>query len=225
MNELYRTGQVGQETTLANSSLTSERATGWEVGTHLSPTPLAAISATYFWTEINRPVSAVLVSSTATTITNRRQNLGRIISQGTELHADIAPARPLSATVGYQYAYATVTSFSAQPALIGKWIPQVPRHSFSAQLRAAQPRLGSLTVALRATGRAYDDSSNIFKLNPFVSLGLFARHDFGPHWTASLILDNLTNQRPNVARTPNLSLGSPFTAQAGLAFNFSGDKH
>jgi outer membrane receptor protein involved in Fe transport len=221
MNELYRTGQVGQETTLANSSLTSERATGWELGAHLTPTRLAVISATYFWTEINRPVSAVLVSSTATSITNRRQNLGQIISQGTELHADIAPGRPLSATVGYQFAHAVVTSFSAQPALVGKWIPQVPRQSFTAQLRAAQPRLGELTLALRATGRAYDDSGNTFELNPFVSLGLFGRHDFGPHWTASLLLDNLTNQRPDVARTPNLSLGSPFTAQGGLAFHWS----
>jgi len=221
MNELYRTGQVGQETTLANSALTSERATGWEVGAHLAPVRLAAVSATYFWTEINRPVSAVLVSSTATTITNRRENLGQIVSQGTELHAEIAAARPLSATLGYQYAHAVVTSFSAQPALAGKWIPQVPRHSFTAQLRAEQPRLGELTLALRATGRAYDDSSNTFELNPFVSLGLFARHDFGPHWTASLLLDNLTNQRPDVARTPNLSLGSPFTAEGGLAFHWS----
>jgi outer membrane receptor protein involved in Fe transport len=225
MNELYRTGQVGQETTLANAQLTSERATGWELGMHLTPTPLAAISATYFWTEINRPVSAVLVSSTATNITNRRQNLGRIISQGTELHADITPTRPISATLGYQYAHATVASFSAQPALVGKWIPQVPRHSFTAQLRAAQPRIGSLTLALRATGRAYDDSGNTFELSPFVSLGLFARHDFGPHWTASLLLDNLTNQRPDVARTPNLSLGSPFTAQGGLAYHWPRTDH
>ena len=221
MNELYRTGQVGQETTLANSALTSERATGWEVGAHLSPARLATVSATYFWTEINRPVSAVLVSSTATTITNRRENLGQIVSQGTELHAEIAAARPFSASVGYQYAHAVVTSFSAQPALVGKWIPQVPRHSFTAQFRATRSGLGELTLALRATGRAYDDSSNTFELNPFVSLGLFARHDLGPHWTASVLLDNLTNQRPDVARTPNLSLGSPFTAEGGLAFHWS----
>ena len=221
MNELYRTGQVGQETTLANAQLTSERATGWELGTYLAPTRLATISATYFWTEINRPVSAVLVSSTPTSITNRRQNLGQIVSRGTELHLDIAPTHPLSATLGYQYAHAVVTQFSAQPALLGKWIPQVPRQSFTAQLRASRPRLGDLTFALRATGRAYDDSSNTFELDPFVSIGLSAHHDFGPRWTASLLLDNLLRQRPQVARTPNLSLGSPFLAQGGIAFHWS----
>src|SRR5271156_371420 len=33
-NELYRTGQVGQQTTLPNNDLRSERATGWENGFH-----------------------------------------------------------------------------------------------------------------------------------------------------------------------------------------------
>ena len=221
MNELYRTGQVGQETTLANSQLTSERATGWEIGAHLTPTPLAVISATYFWTEINRPVSAVLVSSTATSITNRRQNLGQIVSNGTELRLDLASGHLFSAGIGYQYAHAVVTEFSAKPALVGNWIPQVPRQSLTAQFRAAQRRAGELTLVLRATGRAYDDSSNIYPLDHFVSVGLYGRHDFGSRWTASLLLDNLFNQRPQVARTPNLSLGSPFLAQGGLAFHWS----
>ena len=101
MNELYRTGQVGQETTIANSQLLSERATGWEIGaTYASPHNALALSGTYFWTEINRPVSAVLISSTATTITDKRENLGQILSQGTELHLDLHPNRALSAALG-----------------------------------------------------------------------------------------------------------------------------
>jgi len=221
MNELYRTGQVGQETTVANGQLTSERATGWEIGTRLNPTPLAVLSGTYFWTEINRPVSAVRISSTATSITNRRENLGQIVSQGTELRLDLATGHLFSAGLGYQYAHAVVTEFSAQPSLVGNWIPQVPRQSFTGQFRAAQRRAGELTLTLRATGRAYDDSSNVFPLAAFVSMGLYGRHDFGSHWTASLLLDNLLNQRQQVARTPNLSLGSPFLAQGGLAFHWA----
>jgi outer membrane receptor protein involved in Fe transport len=99
MNELYRTGQVGQETTQANAQLQSERATGWEIGaTYASPANLIALSGTYFWIEINRPVSAVLISSTATSILDKRENLGQIVSQGTELHLDLAPTRPISAS-------------------------------------------------------------------------------------------------------------------------------
>ena len=223
MNELYRTGQVGQETTQANSQLQSERATGWEIGaTYASPHNAIAIAGTYFWTEINRPVSAVFVSNTATTILDKRQNLGQILSQGTELHIDLRPNRTISATLGYQYSHAVVTRFSAQPTLIGHWIPEVPRQSFTAQLRAAHPRLGELTLAARASGQAFDDSANTFTLSPFVSLDLFARHNFDPHWSASLILDNLLNQRPDVARTPILTLGSPFLAQGGIAFHWNG---
>ena len=223
MNELYRTGQVGEETTKANSQLQSERATGWELGaTYTSPSNLIAASATFFWTEINRPVSAVLISSSPTSILEMRENLGQILSQGTELHLDIAPRHTVSATLGYQYSHAIVTQFSAQPSLVGNWIPEVPRQSFTAQLRAATPRLGELTLAARAGGQSWDDSANTFLLNPFFQLDLAARHDFGSHWAASLILNNLLNQRPDVARTPTLTLGSPFLAQVGLAFHWNG---
>ena len=36
-NELYRTGQVGSQTTQPNADLHSERATGWETGLHADP--------------------------------------------------------------------------------------------------------------------------------------------------------------------------------------------
>jgi outer membrane receptor protein involved in Fe transport len=222
MNELYRTGQVGQETTQANAQLDSERATGWEVGAHFAPpaAPLT-LTANYFGTVINRPVSAVLVSTTATSIINKRENLGRVVSQGFELHSEIRPGRAISGTLGYQYAHAVVTQFSAQPNLIGKWIPQVPRQSFTAQLRAFVPSVAEFTLAARASGHAYDDSSNIYVLNHYFQLDLYARRSFHTHWAASVSLQNLTNQRPDVARTPTPTLGSPFLAQGGLEYHFS----
>ncbi|HWB32641.1 MAG TPA: TonB-dependent receptor [Acidobacteriaceae bacterium] len=221
MNELYRTGQVGQETTQANSQLLSERATGWELGASYEA-PLATLSGTYFWTQINRPVSAVFVSQTSTSILNKRQNLGQIVSQGTELHMDLFPRRAVSAALGYQYAHAVVTQFSAQPDLVGNWIPQVPRQSFTAQLRAAGERAGEVTLAARASGHAFDDSANTYTLRSFFELDLSARHDFGRNWSVTLLMDNLLNQRPDVARTPILTLGSPLLAEGGLSFHWSG---
>lgn len=222
MNELYRTGQVGQEITQANAQLQSERATGWEGGANYStPGNSLAIQATYFWTQINRPVSAVIVSSTATSILGRRQNLGQIISQGTELHLDVRPRRSIAASIGYQYAHAVVTRFSAQPSLVGNWIPQVPRHSATAQLRLEKPRLGEVTFAARASGHAYDDSGNTYTLRRFFQLDLFTRHDFGSHWSLSASLQNLLNQRPDIARTPILTLGSPLLAEGGVDFHWS----
>ena len=228
MNELYRTGQVGQEITQANPQLLSERATGWEIGsTFAAPSNSISLAGTYFWTQINRPVSAVFVSSTPTSILEKRQNLGQIVSQGTELHLDLRPGRTVSATVGYQYSHAIVTRYSVQPALIGNWIPEVPRHSMTAELRVERPRIGQLTLAARASGHAYDDSANTYAyiLRSFFSLDLSARHDFGSHWTTLLTINNLLNQRPDVARTPTLTLGSPLLAQGGLSFHWSNSAH
>jgi outer membrane receptor protein involved in Fe transport len=224
MNELYRTGQVGSQTTLPNASLLSERATGWEIGSEISPTHRlpATLHATYFWTEINRPVSAVLVSQTATASTYMRENLGQIRSQGVELSAAFHPAHALFATLGYQYAVATVTQFSAQPTLVGNWIPEVPRQSFTAQLHATSERLGELTVAARASGMDFDDANNQFALNGFFALDVSGHRALTRYLDASFLVQNLTDRRPQVSRTPTLTLGSPIFAEAGLRLHFGG---
>jgi len=93
----------------------------------------------------------------------------------------------------------------------------------TAQLRAERPRVGQVTLAARASGHAYDDSANTYAyiLHSFFSLDVSARHDFGSHWTATVSINNLLNQRPDVARTPTLTLGSPLLAQGGLSFHWS----
>jgi outer membrane receptor protein involved in Fe transport len=220
MNELYRTGQVGQQTTLANSALLSERATGVEGGLHwASPRKLAAMQATYFWTEINRPVSTVLQSSTATSTTLLRENLGQIQSQGAALSAQLQPGHGFALDFGYQYAHAVVTAFQAQPALVGLWIPQVPRHTATGQLRY-QHGPGSFTLAARQSGRAFDDSANTFELHTFFVLDAYAEYRVHTHISAYLSFQNLLNRSIETARTPNLTLGTPFVAQGGVRLNW-----
>ena len=226
MNELYRTGQVGQETTQANASLLSERATGWEAGgrfTSRGRVP-AVGHATYFWTEINRPVSAVFVSQTATSILNQRQNLGQIRSRGVEVSAEVHPLPAIGLTLGYQYADATVTKFAAQTSLVGNRTPAVPRHSFTAQVRTESRRLGELTLATRASGQAFDDAANRYALAGFYTVDLSGRRTLARGLEATFLIQNLTNQRAQVARTPILTLGSPVFAEAGLRFNFGGPR-
>ena len=223
LNELYRPGQVGQELTLANPQLQSERATGAEGGVGWRPaTARVAAEATYFWTEINRPVSAVRQTSTPTSITNLRENLGQIQSQGMELRVQLNEGRSISGAVSYQYAHAVVTAFSAQPAFVGKWIPQVPRQSVTMQLRAARARWGAVTVAGRASGQAFDDSSNIYPLHRFSALDVYGERGLGRGWLAFVSVQNLLNQRMEVARTPLLTLGNPVLAQGGVRFGWGG---
>lgn len=223
LNELYRQGQVGQELTLANPQLKSERATGADVGVSWKPdSGRLAIESTYFWTEINRPVSAVLVKSTATSITNLRENLGQIQSQGAELRVQVNEGRAISGSVGYQYAHAVVTGFSAQTSLVGKWIPQVPRQSVTMQLRAVAARWGTVTVAGRASGQAFDDSSNTYPLHRFFALDVYGEHGLSRGFIAFVSVQNVLNQRMDVARTPLLTLGNPVLAQGGVRFAWGG---
>ncbi|HZU09316.1 MAG TPA: TonB-dependent receptor, partial [Pseudacidobacterium sp.] len=121
-NELYRTGQVGQQTTFANPNLRSERATGWETGFQADiPQWNSMLRVSYFWTQVNRPITALTLQVTPTSTLLRRENLGQIESRGVSLDYEVHPAHWAALTGGYQFANATVTRYDQQPQLVGNW--------------------------------------------------------------------------------------------------------
>ncbi len=216
-NELYRNGQVGQELTLNNPALRSERATGWETGVVLTPRHGAAtVRASYFWSEVNRPITALTIRVTPTAITKQRANLGQIASKGVSLDGEWQPLRWLTAVGGYQYANATITRFDQNPTLAGRWIPQVPHQTGTLQLRATNARAGLLSVEMRGTGQQFDDDANRFRLAPFFSFNAFASHTFRGRYEVFAAGENLLNRRIEVGRTPTLTLGQPQSARAGI---------
>ena len=110
--ELYRTGQVGQQTTLANASLRPERATGFEFGGLVNAHRFGSVRGSYFWTQVNRPVASVALSSSPTTQLLQRENLGQLESRGVMAEWELRPARWFAVTGGYQFALSTVTKLS-----------------------------------------------------------------------------------------------------------------
>jgi outer membrane receptor protein involved in Fe transport len=220
-NELYRTGQVGQQTTLANPNLLAERSTGWEAGltgqqSHASNGWQTSWRASYFWTEVNRPVTALTLNTTPTATTLMRENLGQIRSRGLQLDGSLHPAPWLSLTGGYQFARATVTQFSQQPTLVGKWIPQVPRNTATLQATATSNRLGLLSLQARTSGRQYDDDANTYILHPYTSFDIYASRSFARRWKAFASVENLLDRSIDVGRTPIRTLGTPQLARFGL---------
>jgi outer membrane receptor protein involved in Fe transport len=120
---------VGQELTKPNPNLRSERATGWETGVVWMTRYNTYLRASYFWTQVNRPITALTVSTTPTLITEVRENLGQIESKGISLDAETAPgAHWLSLIGGYQYANATVTKFSQQAVTVACGHPTHDAH-------------------------------------------------------------------------------------------------
>jgi outer membrane receptor protein involved in Fe transport len=220
-NELYRTGQVGQQTTQPNPNLRSERATGWEAGVHADlPRIGSTLRVSYFWTQINRPITALTLSTTPTSTLLKRENLGQIESRGVSLDFASRPANWMSIEGGYQYADATVTSNAQQPKLVGNWIPQVARNMATAQLTFSRRRLGLLSLQGRMSGHQFDDDANQYLLHSYFRLGAYASHDFGHHLVAFAAGDNLFDRSIEAGKTPTLTLASPRVARFGLRINF-----
>jgi outer membrane receptor protein involved in Fe transport len=220
-NELYRTGQVGSQTTQPNPSLRSERATGWETGVHADlPSIGSTVRVSYFWTQINRPITALTLSTTPSSSLLKRENLGQIESRGVSVDFASRPVSWIGIEGGYQYADATVTSNAKQPKLIGNWIPQVARNMATTQLTFSRRRLGLLSVQGRVSGRQYDDDANRFLLHSYFRFGAYASHDIGRHLTAFAAGDNLFDRTIEAGKTPSLTLASPRVARFGLRINF-----
>jgi outer membrane receptor protein involved in Fe transport len=220
MNELYRQSQVGQAVTLPNPNLLSERATGWETGLQLSlPTRDTVVRASYFWTEVNRPVTALTISVSPTQIVAQRENLGQIRSRGLSLDYESQPFSWLAITGGYQYANATVTQFVQEPSLIGKWIPQVAHNMATAQVRASKPKLGVIELLGTQSGHQYDDDQNTFLLHGYFQLDAYVAHAFNARSEIYGAVSNIFDREIEVGRTPILTLGMPRMASIGIRFH------
>jgi outer membrane receptor protein involved in Fe transport len=220
-DELYRTSTVGAQTTLPNPNLRSERATGWETGIETDLHRYGStVRASYFDTQINRPITALTLSTTATTETLIRENLGQIESRGVSLDFASQPTRWVAVIGGYQYAHATVTKFQPDPALVGKWIPEVARNMATAQVVFTQRRLGLLSVQGRMSGHEFDDSQNQYYITSYFRLDAYASHEFRHNLTFFASGENLFDRAIEVGKTPLPTLGTPRVARGGLTIRF-----
>lgn len=218
-SELYRSTQVGNQLTKPNGSLKSERATGWETGI-ANQERWGTIRASYFLTQINRPISAVTINAKSSPILLQRENLGQIESRGVAIDFEIAPQRWLALDGGYQHAQATVTRGTQD---LGNWIPEVARNMASLNLRAFKPRFGTLSLQSRLSGRQYDDDANANLLHGFFRLDAYGSHDLGKRLQVFAAGENLFDRNIEVAKTPTTTLGTPRVARVGLLVNLGGE--
>jgi outer membrane receptor protein involved in Fe transport len=217
-SELYRSTQVGNKLTLPNPSLLSERATGWETGV-ATQWRWGTVRASYFDTEVNRPIVAVTINPDSSPILLRRENLGQIESRGIGIDAVVAPQSWLTLDGGYQYAHAVV---SRGPQDLGNWIPEVARNMGALNLRASKPRIGMLSLQSRISGRQYDDDANLYLLHSYFRLDAYASHDFGTRLEFFAAGENLLNRTIEVSKTPNTTLATPRLVRAGLQVRIGG---
>jgi outer membrane receptor protein involved in Fe transport len=227
-SELYRSTTVGNELTNPNANLLSERATGTEAGL-ASQWRWGIVRASYFLTQVNRPIVAVTTCSSCSPILLMRENAGQIESRGVSLDYELAPRRWLAVDGGYQYAHAAVTKGyllpqtppATTPIYVdqGKWIPEVARNLATLNLRASRPSLGLIALESRLSGRQFDDDANTFLLHGYFRLDSYASHNFGSRLEVFAAGENLLDRQIEVSKTPTTTLGQPRTARAGILLN------
>jgi outer membrane receptor protein involved in Fe transport len=169
---------------------------------------------------VNRPITALTLSTTPTSTLLKRENLGQIESRGVSIDYESHPLRWATITGGYQFANATVTQYVQQPQLVGNWIPQVARNMATTQVRLTNARLGVLSLQGRISGHQFDDDANRYLLHSYFRLDAYASRQFGSHVEFFASGENLFDRSIDVGRTPTLTLGTPRLARFGLRLHF-----
>lgn len=216
LNELYRGFRVGNVNTLANADLRSERAVNFESGVTYRRKNFGLRTAA-FYTEIDRPISNVTITSTPSLITRQRQNMGRNRVAGVEAEFDVS-FRSLYLAAGYQFVDPQVAEFAADPTLVGLRVPQVARHQATFQVRYELQKW-TFAVQGRAAGEQFDDDQNQFRLEPYSPIDAFISHRFKHGISIFAAAENITNSRYSTGRTPIRTVSSPLSFRAGIRWN------
>jgi outer membrane receptor protein involved in Fe transport len=218
LNELYRSFRLGNVVTQANPQLLAERLSGAESGANFF-LGTTRIHTAFFWMEVSDPVANVTLTTTPALITAERENLGRTRSRGVETDASWS-VHHLDVIAGYQFVDAVVTSFSANPALVGLQIPQVAPHQFTFQTRYSISGGWTLAAQARASSGQFDDDLNRFLLARYFQLDAYASKRLHNGTEAFVAVENLTGSRIQIEKTPTVNVGPPILARVGVKFHW-----
>jgi outer membrane receptor protein involved in Fe transport len=218
LNELYRNFRMGNVLTLANPALTGEHLTGGEAGiSQLLWENRLTVRGNFFWSDISDPVANVTLTTTPTLITRQKENLGVTQARGFELSGQMQVTAQVQVSAAYLFVNSTVLSYSANPALQGNFLPQVPQNQFSVQASYTGKKW-TLGVQGRFLGNQFDDDQNLLPLGRAFSLDAQVARKLGQRTSIFFAVQNLTNDRFNTAATPVLTVGPPIFVRGGVRF-------
>jgi len=219
LNELYRGFRVGNIITEANAFLTPERATTFEAGASSTFFDRRLITrASIYSTRVTDPVVSVTLSTTPMLITRQRRNVGSTTSRGIEIEAEYSPRSYLKFNAGYLFVDARISEIPASPDLVGKLLPQVPRHNFTAQTLYRFLEGWSVSTQLRAASEQFEDDRNTLRLRKYFTAAARVSYRFPYFVEAFAAIENLFNARYDIALTPARSVAAPAQIRFGLRF-------
>jgi len=240
LNELYRQFRVGTVLTLANDQLGPERLVGGELGINVAPSERLTYRSSWYYNRVKNPVANVTVTgataaalSTACavpgTICQQRQNLGRTEIAGWQNDVEYRVAREWRVGAGYLFNSAKVREFATNPALVGLYLPQVPKHRGSVNVAYSNPRVVTATVGAFFYGRQFDDDLNARTkpgasdpgLPGYATVEMSALREIGRNLDVFFGVQNLFDQEYYVGYAPT-TIGSPRLVNGGIRLRWSG---
>ncbi|MFL5264454.1 MAG: TonB-dependent receptor plug domain-containing protein [Anaeromyxobacteraceae bacterium] len=227
LNELYRPFQVGTIRTLSNENLNAETLDGAEAGVELSSAHGLRTRVTGFWNVLHDPVSnvtcpAASAGAPCASPTRQRQNLGDARIRGVETELGWRFARPFIVTVGYTFVESRITSAPGQDALVGKELPQDPRHRASASLAFDDPRLFTAAAQVRYVSRQFEDDLNTSPMAGMTLVDISLQRRVAPDVELVFAIENLFDTQYLVGRAGIDTVGQPRFVHGGLRMHFGG---
>ena len=221
LNELYRQFRVGAVLTLANDQLGPERLTGGEIGLRIEPIDHLTVRATWYDNRVKNPISNVSTNDAGTIL--QRQNLGRTRITGLQNDVEYRISTLWRFSAGYLFNSARVKEFEANPAIVGNYLPQVPRHRASAQVAYTNPSLFNVAVGVQYIGRQFDDDQNERVvpgesepgLPGYAVVDITASRTLMRNLDAFIGIQNLFNKEYIVGTLPT-TIGTPRLAHVGV---------
>jgi len=226
LNELYRPFQVGTVRTEANADLRPEKLEGAEAGFELGPASGPSLRATGFWNRLDDPITNVTVipppPAPIDPSQRQRQNLGRARVRGVEAEGSWRIARAWSATAAYTFVEPEITDAPGQPQLVGKDLPQDPRHRGSVSVAFDDPRVLTATVAVRYLGRQYEDDLNTLPMESAVLVDVSVSRRIVSGLEVFLSVENVLDEEYLVGRAGVNTIGQPRFVHGGVKIRTGG---
>jgi len=143
--------------------------------------------------------------------------LGVTQARGFELAGQIQVTSQVQLSAAYLFVNSIVLNYSANPALQGNFLPQVPQNQFSVQA-SYTGKLWTAGMQARFSGNQFDDDQNLLPLGRAFSLDAQVSRSIGKRISLFVAAQNLTDDRWGYQATPVLLQGPPIFVRGGVRF-------
>jgi outer membrane receptor protein involved in Fe transport len=234
LNELHRpfrttSGVVAE----ANPALDPERSRGAEVGADYVRRG-ARLAVAAYWNEIDDPILQRTLGVPGPEgsviepcgfvpprgLCAQRENLGQIRSRGFELDGSLELGDRARLAGSYAHLHARVSAAPHRPELVGKPLPQLPKHMATLRFTALAPGDLDLFLAGRYVSSRPDDDFGGTLLPSFVVFDLGVTRPLVHGLELTLAAENVLDREIVLRRNRLVELGSPRQYRFGLRYRW-----